>query len=266
LPAIGPESEWKNFREKANEAGYESWKLFNEYVISKKLKPLSLFQLNYDSPYLNIYGFPLELDYLDIRPLPPNWYRFDNLKRTESQNTFEIPETLQNKSGKLIYFSMGSMGGADVQLMKRLVLMLSKSPNRFIVSKGPLNDEFKLADNMWGERTVPQLAVLSVVDLVITHGGNNTVTEVFYFGKPMIVLPIFSDQFDNAQRIHEKGFGIRLDPYSCTEQELIEAIEKLLTNQSLNEKLKKISERIQKEDSISKLPHLIESLIDNTNL
>jgi UDP:flavonoid glycosyltransferase YjiC (YdhE family) len=128
------------------------------------------------SPYLNIYGFPLELDYLNMRPLPPNWYRFDNLKRTGGQHIFEVPESLREKSGKLIYFSMGSMGGADVKLMERLITILSKSPHRFIVSKGPLHEQIELSDNMWGKQSVPQIDILSIVDLVVTHGGNNTIT------------------------------------------------------------------------------------------
>jgi UDP:flavonoid glycosyltransferase YjiC (YdhE family) len=114
---------------------------------------------------------------------------------------------------------------------------------------------------MWGERSVPQTKVLPLVDLVITHGGNNTVTETFSFGKPMIVMPLFADQFDNAQRIYEKGFGIRLDTYNFTEEELLTAIEKLLNDENLKTKLSKISNRIQNSESFIKAAELIEELV-----
>ena len=81
-----------------------------------------------------------------MRPLPPKWHRFDNLKRTDNSSHFELPEQLKNKSGKLIYFSLGSMGGADVNNMKRLIAILAKSKHRFIVSKGPKGDEIELPD------------------------------------------------------------------------------------------------------------------------
>ncbi len=66
---------------------------------------------------------------------------------------------------------------------------------------------------MVGAEFLPQTSVLPQVDLVITHGGNNTVTESLFFGKPMVLLPIFWDQHDNAQRLDETGFGIRVDTY-----------------------------------------------------
>ena len=236
-------------------------KEYNEYLVSHGLQTVKSGVLLNESKYLNIYGFPKELDYTDIRPLGDTWYRFDNLKRTEKELEFEIPAPLRDRPGKLIYFSLGSMGAADVKNMKRLVTILSKSKHRFIVSKGPKHTEYELPDNMWGQQSVPQLQVLPLVDLVVTHGGNNTITETFYFGKPVIVLPLFSDQYDNAQRVHEKGFGIRLDAYQCSESELLTAIDKLLNDKKLIENLKTISKRIQSDNSIAKLPQLIEGLV-----
>ena len=67
---------------------------------------------------------------------------------------------------------------------------------------------------MWGEEFLPQPAILPMVDLVITHGGNNTTTECFHHGKPMIAMPVFWDQYDNAQRVDETGFGVRLPTYT----------------------------------------------------
>ena len=84
--------------------------------------------------------------------------------------------------------------------MRRLIDVLGRTPHRYIVSMGPQAAELELADNMVGAEFLPQTKVIPQVDLVITHGGNNTTTESLHFGKPMIVLPLFWDQYDNAQR------------------------------------------------------------------
>jgi len=116
---------------------------------------------------------------------------------------------------------------------------------------------------MWGQQYVPQTAILPLVDLVITHGGNNTVTETFFFGKPMLVMPLFGDQFDNAQRIKETGLGSRLNPFFCTEEELIDSVDRLVSDEQLAERMRTIGERIRKSDDKIEVSKLIEDIVHN---
>jgi UDP:flavonoid glycosyltransferase YjiC (YdhE family) len=129
--------------------------------------------------------------------------------------------------------------------MQRLIDGLAGAPYRVIVSMGPQHDQLTLADNMTGEEFLPQTQILPLVDVVVTHGGNNTVTECFWFGKPMVVLPLFWDQYDNAQRVAETGFGLRLDTYGHEPEELVGAIERLLADEPLRGHLEAASARLR---------------------
>ena len=129
-----------------------------------------------------------------------------------------------------------------------------------IVSKGPQHAELELAPNMVGEEFLPQTSILPQVDLVITHGGNNTVTECLHFGKPMVVLPLFWDQYDNAQRIHETGFGVRLPTYAHEPEELRAAIDRLLADGALASHLDAVSRRLRDQRGTELAADLIESV------
>jgi UDP:flavonoid glycosyltransferase YjiC (YdhE family) len=136
--------------------------------------------------------------------------------------------------------------------------VLATSPHRFIVSKGPQADKITLAPNMVGEQTLPQTNVIPQVDLVITHGGNNTTTESLHFGKPMVLLPLFWDQYDNAQRMHELGFGVRLSTYAFTDDELHGAVERLLADTDLRARLDEIGRNIRARDGLTRGADIIE--------
>ena len=144
--------------------------------------------------------------------------------------------------------------------MQRLVDLLGQTDHRVIVSKGPLADQIRLHDNMTGDSFLPQPAVLPMVDLVVTHGGNNTVFECFHHGKPMIVLPLFWDQVDNAQRVDETGFGRRLATYDFADGELPGAIDALLADVPLRGRMAGIAARMQAARGTERAADLIERL------
>jgi len=173
---------------------------------------------------------------------------------------WERPAALREGDGALVYLSLGSLGAGDVELMQRLIDVLGATSHRVIVSMGPRHDELRLAPNMVGEEFLPQASILPQVDLVITHGGNNTVTESLYFGKPMVVLPLFWDQYDNAQRIDETGFGRRLATYAHDPAELTGAIDALLADAELAGRLGAVSGRLQAARGTERAAALIERL------
>jgi UDP:flavonoid glycosyltransferase YjiC (YdhE family) len=110
---------------------------------------------------------------------------------------------------------------------------------------------------MWGAELLPQTRILPLVDLVITHGGNNTVTESLHFGKPMLVLPLFWDQHDNAQRLHETGVGCRLDPYRTEPSRLRDEVDRLLADTALRARLEEEGRKIRAADGVGLAAHRI---------
>jgi MGT family glycosyltransferase len=191
------------------------------------------------SPDLNLYLYPDEVDYARGQPLDATWHNLQTSVR-DTDAPWEPPQG----DGPLLYLSLGSLGSGDVELMRALIATLADVPARIAVSKGPQHDQLELAPNMTGAEFLPQVSMLPHVDLVITHGGNNTVTECLRFGKPTVILPLFWDQYDNAQRLHETGFGIRLDTYAHAPEKLTGAIERLLADDALRARLEQMSRRL----------------------
>jgi MGT family glycosyltransferase len=252
-------TEWDAYRTEYERTHRPLWTEFNEWVLEQGAPPLPDLEFIHESDHLNLSVYPEIADYERSAPLAPTWHRLDSSVR-ETEEPFGIPASLAAGEGALVYLSLGSLGSADVELMRRLVDVLGRTPHRYLVSKGPRADEFDLPDNMWGESRVPQTSIVPLVDLVITHGGNNTTTEALHFGKPMIVLPLFWDQYDNAQRVDELGFGVRLDTYAFEDEELRGAVDRLVRDDGLRERMGKEGAEIRRRDGKTVAADLIEAV------
>ncbi|HEU4673081.1 MAG TPA: nucleotide disphospho-sugar-binding domain-containing protein, partial [Candidatus Limnocylindrales bacterium] len=255
--------DWEAFREEYDRTHGEMWSDFDAFVRSAGAPGLLRDALGprfiNESPWLNLYLYPAEADYERARPLGPTWHRLDSCVRA-TDGEWELPEPLASGDGPLVYLSLGSLGSADVGLMQRLIDVLGATRYRVIVSMGPQHELLRLAPNMIGAELLPQPAILPRVDVVISHGGNNTTTEALYFGRPMVVLPLFWDQYDNAQRVDELGLGVRLDTYRFEDAELTGAIDRLLADGRLRARLDRLSARLQASPGTVRAADLIERL------
>ncbi len=251
------QSGWAEFRAEYDRVHRALWAGFSDWVASQGAPALPDLEFIHTGD-LNLYVYPELADYPRASPLGPRWHRLDSSVR-ETDEQYTVPAQLAAQDGALIYFSLGSLGSADVPLMRRLIGCLAATPYRYIVSMGPLHAELELAPNMAGAEFLPQTSIIPQADLVITHGGNNTTTECLHFGKPMIVLPLFWDQHDNAQRVAELGLGVRLDTYRFTDAELHGALAQLLGDRALRDRLAAGAAQIQARHGLRRAADLIEA-------
>jgi MGT family glycosyltransferase len=258
LPAAD-DAQWAAYRAEYDRTHRALWTGFDAWSRAQGAPPLP--DLEFIAPGdLNLYVYPQEADYTDLRPLDGTWHRLDSCVRRTEQAP-ELPAGWVGGEVPLVYFSLGSLGSADVALMRRVLDILASTPYHYVVSMGPLHTELELAANQWGAPFVPQTAILPLVDAVITHGGNNTTTESVHFGTPMVLLPLFWDQYDNAQRMDELGFGIRLDTYRCTAEELTAALETVLHDPALRARVAAVGAAVRERDGLTRAADLIEGAV-----
>jgi MGT family glycosyltransferase len=253
-------SGWAKFRDEYGRTHAEMHASFDEFCRERGAPPLPELEFIHTSPWLNLYLYPAEVDYARAQPLGDSWHNLESSVRA-TDDPWRLPEPLADRDGALVYLSLGSLGSADVELMQGLIDTLGTTRHRAVVSKGPQHDQLTLADNMVGEEFLPQTSILPQVDLAITHGGNNTITECLHFGVPTIVLPLFWDQYDNAQRVDETGHGVRLATYSHDADELTAAIDRLLADSALRDRLRATAARLQASPGTTKAADLIETLL-----
>jgi MGT family glycosyltransferase len=242
---------WEEYRRTIGPLHDEHDELHRELGAS----PLPDLELIGTSPWVNLYLYPRELDYERSTSPAGRWVALESCVREPEQSwSPEVPD------GKpLVYLSLGSLGSADVELMQRLIDTLAECTElHVVVSLGPQHELLRLPSHMEGAEYLPQTAILPRASVVVTHGGNNTVTECMHFGCPMVVLPLFWDQYDNAQRVHELGYGVRLDTYRHEPAELVSALRRLLADQILSERLQGVRARLQRDPGAVRAADAIE--------
>ena len=145
--------------------------------------------------------------------------------------------------------------------MQRLVESLADTPHRYVVSKGPQHDAYELADNMAGEEFLPQVSLLPHVDLVITHGGNNTTTECAPLRQADgRAAPLLGPARQRPARRRDRASASGFPPTRSPTRTWPTAIDRLLGDRGLGRRLEPISRRLQANPGNDRAADLIERL------
>jgi MGT family glycosyltransferase len=113
----------------------------------------------------------------------------------------------------LVYVTFGTVLGyiSIATGIYRTVLEAVKSLEaRVLLTVGHQFDPSNLGPlpaNVHLEAWVEQADVLGSADVVVCHGGSRTVFGALAAAVPLVVAPLFADQFENARRIAAVGAG-----------------------------------------------------------
>jgi len=190
----------------------------------------------------------------------------DVIKQVVAQNLLCAPED----KVALIYCSFGSMAGryrGVADFYQKLIDSCKddKKIKIFISIGYEVNYHlFKnLPEHIYVFRKVPQIELLKQMDLMITHGGMNTITECIMSEVPMLVYPGFKkiDQVGNACRVQFHKIGLKGDVKKDSQKLLKQKINKVLTDSSFKENIRKMKAEMLLNDNADEVLNLLEQML-----
>lgn len=105
----------------------------------------------------------------------------------------------------------------------------------------------RLPGNLRIENWLPsQLDVLAhpAVKVFFTHGGGNGFHEGVYFGKPLVVRPLWVDCFDQAVRGRDAGISLTLDrPTTIDPDDVLDKLTRVLTDPGFTRRAEELGAR-----------------------
>ena len=130
-------------------------------------------------------------------------------------------------SRPVIYISLGTVMTGSRRFFRTCLEAFREENVDVILSVGttfPIRKLRNVPPNVHIYSSVPQVEVLKMADVFVTHGGMNSVSEALAAGVPMALLPLVSDQPVNARQMEKLGVGKVLDYDSLSPEILREAV------------------------------------------
>lgn len=166
--------------------------------------------------------------------LPPNFHYAGRFESKGGRPQVEFPwDRLDGRP--VIYASLGTTPNVRQAVFRMIAESCSEVDVQLVVSLGNRSDPDMFAD-LPGRPVVtkfaPQLELLAVSDVVITHGGLNTVLEALAEGKPMVVIPFAYDQPVIAARLKRLHVAEVLPVMRLSAKRIQVAVTKVLSDAS----------------------------------
>jgi UDP:flavonoid glycosyltransferase YjiC (YdhE family) len=124
-----------------------------------------------------------------------------------------LPDWWPGSEAPLIYMTFGTVLGymsIAAETYRMALTAVQRTSARVLLTVGRRFDASTLGPipaNVHVEPWIDQERVLDHADLVVCHGGSGTTLAALAAGVPLVMVPLFADQFENARRIAATGAG-----------------------------------------------------------
>ncbi|KAM7048979.1 UDP-glucuronosyltransferase 1A6-like isoform 7-T7 [Acridotheres tristis] len=197
-----------------------------------------------DSAAIWILRFDFVFEY--VRPVMPNMVFVGGINCAKGNPLPKEFEAIVNASGEhgIVVFSLGSMV-SEIPEKKAMEIAeaLGTVPQTVLwryTGKTPSN----LPKNVKLVKWLPQNDLLAhpKTRAFITHGGSHGVYEGICNAVPMVLMPLFGDQMDNAKRVESRGAGLTLNILEMTSNDISKALKAVINDKKYKENIQRLSE------------------------
>jgi MGT family glycosyltransferase len=165
----------------------------------------------------------------------------------------------------IIYASLGTTRNAQAFVLRLIAEACQDLELQLVISLGGRFDPETFAD-LPGKPLVtkyaPQLELVRLATLVITHGGPNTVFEALMQGKPMVAIPIAHDQPAVAVRLARLGIAEMLPVMRLSAKRIRTAVTMVLSNPGYREEAEKMQAKLQSLNGLDRAVEVIEEALE----
>nr|XP_006123722.1 UDP-glucuronosyltransferase 1-1 isoform X8 [Pelodiscus sinensis] len=218
---------------------YSEYERLASEFLQRQVTVLELFSKA--SIWLLRYDFVFEYP----RPVMPNMVFIGGTNCKQKKSLTKEFESIVNASGEhgFVVFSLGSMvSEIPMKKAQQFAEAFGTIPQTILwryTGQPPPN----LANNTKLIKWLPQNDLLAhpKARAFITHGGSHGIYEGICNGVPMVLMPLFGDQMDNAKRIESRGAGVTLNVLDMTSKDLSAALNTVIYDKSYKENIMRLS-------------------------
>lgn len=218
---------------------------------------------------------PQEFDF-PHRPLDNQYYVGPSMFHRHDNTAQDFVNPFKDSAKPLIYCALGTLSyrysGVHI-FFKRLIdaFKIRQQYNLIVcIHNDALRSEmeaYKLPNVSFFKR-VPQLMLLEEVDVMINHGGMNSITECILAEVPMLVYPGTSDldQVGNSSRVVFHGLGLRGKLAHEKTISMVAKIDRLLQDVSFKKNVQTMKVQIHTNKNYEKGLNAVQSVIVNREI